>query len=214
MSRKTAVLFSIVIALVCLCMASICTAISGGFIPMLNGNDLTGWEQIGAQTWSVHDGVLYVTKGGTGWLKSTKQYKDFDLELEYKLEKGSNSGVFLRALREGNPAFSGMEIQMLDDFGKKPNIHSTGALYDAVAPSVNATKPAGEWNHYQILLKGNRLTVRLNGKRIIRVNLADHALNARLADELKFDKRAQVGFIGLQAYDNPVQYRNIRIREL
>lgn len=215
MSRGFPIIF-IAIALVCLATAplTVCEAKSGDLVSIFSGKDLTGWEMIDAQTWSAKDGILYVAQGGGGWLKSTKQYKDFILELEYKLEKGGNSGVFLRALREGNPAFSGMEIQILDDHGKEPTIHSTGSLYDAVAPLVNASKPAGEWNKYRISLKGNRLKARLNGKDILDTNLADPELNARMADDRKFDKRAQVGFIGLQAYGNPVQFRKIKIREL
>ncbi|MDO8589179.1 MAG: DUF1080 domain-containing protein [Armatimonadota bacterium] len=184
------------------------------FAPLFNGKDLSGWEVVGAQNWSVADAVLSSSGEGYGWLKTEKHYRDFVLQVEYKLKADGNSGVFLRATRDGDPAFTGMEIQIRDDYGKEPNKHICGALYDAIAPSENACKPAGEWNKFQISLIGNKLSVWQNGKRTIRADLASPAINKDLTEDHKLTKRAKVGFIGLQNHGEPVQFRNIRIREL
>jgi hypothetical protein len=184
-----------------------------GFEAIFNGTDLSGWQVAGADAWSVKDGVLECSGRGGGWIHTNAQYRDFVLRLEYKVAKDGNSGIFLRAAPQGNPAFSGMEIQVLDDYGEPPDKHSAGSLYDAVAPVVNASKPAGEWNQVEITLWGDDLTIIMNGQKLYSVNLADPGLNATQAEDRKFPNRAQVGYIGLQNHGSQVWYRNIRINE-
>ena len=184
-----------------------------GFVPLFNGRDLSGWHVEGTEAWSAKDGVLECSGEGGGWLRSDAHYRDFVLRLEYKVGKGANSGVFLRSTLEGDPAFTGMEIQVLDDYGEPPDKHSQGSLYDAVAPAVNPSKPAGEWNQEEITLWGDELTVVQNGHKLYSVNLADAALNATQAEDRKFPNRAQIGYIGLQNHGSQVWYRNLRINE-
>jgi len=184
-----------------------------GFVPIFNGADLSGWQVMGSESWSAKDGVIECSGEGGGWLRSEAQYRDFILRLEYKASKDANSGIFVRATLEGDPAFTGMEIQVLDDYGEPPDKHSAGSLYDAVAPAVNASKPAGEWNQVEITLWGDELTVVQNGHKLYSVNLADPALNAPQAEDRKFPNRAQIGYIGLQNHGSQVWYRKIRINE-
>ena len=108
-----------------------------------------------------------------------------------------NSGVFLRSGLEKNPAFTGHEMQILDDNGREPKKFTTGSLYDVVAPSKNMSKPAGQWNSARITTQGSRIQVWLNGEAII-----NHVS----------DRRTK-GFIGLQNHDAHavVKFRNIRI---
>ena len=89
--------------------------------PLFNGKDLTGWQPIGgaATSWHVEDDMLYCSGGGGGWLSTDKEYANFELELEFRLPPGGNSGVFLRAPKEGDGAYAGMEIQVLDDEAKE-----------------------------------------------------------------------------------------------
>jgi len=183
------------------------------FTPMFNGVDLTGWQVMGSESWSVQDGVLECSGEGGGWIRSERQYRDFVLRLEYRVTPDANSGIFIRSALEGNPAFSGMEIQVLDDYGEPPDTHSAGSLYDAVAPAVNASKPAGEWNQVEITCWGDNLVVFMNGQKLYAINLADPALNATQAEERKFPNRAQTGYIGLQNHGAAVAYRNLRINE-
>src|SRR5207249_7797927 len=87
------------------------------FVPLFDGKTLSGWRLVGktGDGYSVKDGVIYCARGGGGNLLSDKEYADFILRLEFKLESGSNNGVGIRAPLEGEPTFLGMEIQMLDD---------------------------------------------------------------------------------------------------
>ncbi len=158
------------------------------------------------------DGVIECSQEGGGWLKSNEEYEDFILSLEFKISKDGNSGIFVRAAREGNPAYTGMELQILDDNGKNPNAHSTGAIYASVAASKNMSKPAGEWNKVTIACIGRRLLDIMNGEKIIDVNLDDYSVpiegHAPLRDRLR------QGFIGLQSHSNSVWFRDIKIKPL
>ena len=132
-------------------------------IQLFNGKDLTGWTalQPGAEMkWSVVDGVLRNAPPTTDII-STQKFWNFKLHVDFRIVERSNSGIGLRGR---------YEIQILEDYGKEPNTHSAAALYSRVAPSVNASKPAGEWQSYDIRLVGRTVTVVHNGKTVI-----DHA---------------------------------------
>ncbi len=176
-----------------------------GFVPLFNGKDLTGWHVMGSPSWKVEDGILVCTGEGGGWLRSDKQYENFVLRLEFRISKGGNSGIFIRSALEGNPAFTGMEIQILDDHGRDPAPYTTGAIYDAVAPKKNMSKPAGEWNFVEIICSGPWIVVAMNGEEIVRVNMDEHP---------KLKERLRKGYIGLQNHGSRVEFRNIRIKEL
>ena len=85
--------------------------------PLFNGKDLSGWKVIGGSptAWKVEDGLLYCGGGGGSWLATTDEYANFELELEFRLPEGGNSGVFLRTPEVSEPSSKGMEIQILDD---------------------------------------------------------------------------------------------------
>jgi len=158
--------------------------------------------------WSIEDGVI-IGRNGTGWstdpeksgswLRSEKEYSDFVWEFEYAINERGNSGVFLRSGLAKNPAFTGHEMQILDDRGRNPAVWSTGALYDVAAAKVNPSKPAGEWNTVRIETTGPRIQIRHNGHDII-----DHVS----------DRRTR-GFVGLQNHDERavVRFRNLRLTE-
>src|SRR5262249_7532140 len=150
-----------------------------GFESLFNGKDLTGWKvQPGGnmKVWGAENGLLYVNGSGGAWLMTEKEYGDFELRLEWKVPVKGNSGVGLRAPLQGDPAYQGMEIQILDDANYK-NLRPTqytGSIYDVVGPSKNVTKPAGESNQYVITAKGPKITVELNGTKIVDANLDDY----------------------------------------
>lgn len=181
-----------------------------GFVPLFNGVDLEGWHVVVRQhpsvdAWSVSDGVLVCNGEGRGWIRPKREYENFVLRLEYKISPGGNSGVFIRTTEEGRPAYQGMEIQILDDQGKEPTKKSTGAIYDAVAPKRNMSKPAGEWNQMEIGCLGRQVRVWMNGEQIVDVDLDEYP-------ELR--SRLPRGYIGLQNHGVPVEFRNVRIKEL
>jgi hypothetical protein len=131
----------------------------GAAAALFNGRDLAGWRFEFADKpagWVVADGVMTNQQTGNNII-SGQQFKDFRLTIEYKVEKDSNSGLYLRGR---------YELQVLDDAGKPPSPTGNMAVYGRVAPSVNASRPAGEWQTAEVTLVGNRVTVVLNGRTI------------------------------------------------
>jgi hypothetical protein len=125
---------------------------------LFNGKDLGGWTFQFPKAeggWVVTDGVLTNEKAGNN-IVSVRQFQDFSLSMEYKLEKDSNSGLYLRGR---------YECQILDDAGKPTSLTGHAAIYGRAAPSTNASKPAGEWQTIDVTLVGNRVTVVLNGQK-------------------------------------------------
>ena len=183
-----------------------------GFTPMFNGKDLTGWTTTG--NWKVEeDGIvtLHPRPGEKGWqrydayLTTERKYRDFILDLEFKFQKGGNSGVFLRVGDPKSQVKSGFEIQILDTYGKQ-NItaHDCGGVISAVAASKNMVKPAGQWNRYVITCVGNNLKVVFNGEQVVDLDLSKSPLKDRPAE----------GYIGFQDEAKRIWYRNVRIKEL
>ena len=183
---------------------------------LFNGRDLEGWQQIGGVegAWQVADGLLYTEGEGGGWLSTTEEYADFTLDLEFRVLAGGNSGVFLRAPHEGDPAYAGMEIQVLDDHADqyadlKP-WQFTGSIYGVQAPASRASRKAGKWQRLVIVCRGPQVQVTLNDERIIDANLIDYMHLEKSHPGLKRRR----GYIGLQNHSTRVDYRNIRIEEL
>ena len=183
-----------------------------GFVSMFDGKTLDGWQTTG--NWVVEaDGVVTLEPrpGEEGWqrydayLTTARKYKDFVLDLEFKIGKGGNSGVFLRVGDPASQVDTGMEVQILDTHGKEnPGPHDCGGVIGTAAPSKNMAKPAGEWNRYRITLHGHHLEVELNGEPIIDLQL----------DESAVKDRPPEGYIGFQDEAKRVSYRNVRIKEL
>lgn len=204
---------SLVCAITLICATQI-HATEKGFLSLFDGKSLTGWQGIGGKpsNWIIENGVLSCTgKEGSQWLATKRKFSNFDLRLEYKIPKNGNSGVFIRAPKEGSPWITGMEIQILDDYGLKwkdlkPD-QFTGSIYAVVAPSKRVTKNAGEWQTMRILCIGPKCRVWINSKQVIKVNLT------KLKKHTEGLKRSN-GYIGLQNHSSPVFYRNIRLKEL
>jgi L-ribulose-5-phosphate 3-epimerase len=177
--------------------------------PIFSGRDLVGWNKVEGGDWTVEDGILVGRNGGNwstnpdkagSWLRSTKQYADFRLELQYMINKGGNSGIFIRSAREKNPAFTGFEVQILDDAGQPPTAHGAGSLYETVAPEKNVSRPAGEWNSATIVAHGPKIRIEMNGEKILETE----------------QSRSLRGYIGFQVHDAKceVRFKNIRLEEL
>jgi hypothetical protein len=183
-----------------------------GFVPLFDGKTLNGWQTTG--NWIVEeDGVvsLHPRPGEKGWqrydayLTTKRKYKDFILDLEFKIGKGGNSGVFLRVGDRMSQVKTGFEVQILDTHGlEKPGNHDCGGVIGTAAPSKNMAKPAGEWNRYVISCIGNELKVELNGEQIIDLEI----------DKSAIKDRPKEGFIGFQDEAKRVWYRNVRIKEV
>lgn len=191
-------------------------AAAGEWKALLNGTDLAGWQAVDGPlaSWKVEDNLLYCSGGGGGWLSTADQYANFEVELEFRVPPGGNSGVFLRAPHQGNPAFAGMEIQVLDDaapeYANLQPYQYCGSLYGISAPKTRVSKPAGQWQTLAIKCEGRRVQVKLNGTPIVDANLDDHHDKE---PEHPGIKRTE-GYFGLQNHGTRLDFRNIRLREL
>jgi hypothetical protein len=133
-----------------------------GFESLFNGKDLTGWKSTGKkEVWGVENGAIYVSGGGGGWLMTDKEYGDFELRVQYKMSKVSNSGVAIRSPLTGDPAYAGMEIQLIDDVNWKglQSWQHTGSIYNVVPAKTVNSKPFGVWNRMRIVAMGPRVKI-------------------------------------------------------
>ena len=177
------------------------------FESLFDGATLEGWVGVqgkAADNWVAKDGVLSCTgEKGAEWIATAEVFDDFDLELEFNVPKNGNSGVFIRAPKDKEAWITGMEIQLLDDSGEKWKglgpAQFTGAIYEAVAPSKRATKPAGEWQTLRVLCEGRKCKVWVNGEQVIDADLR------KLKDKYKKvpGLKRTSGHIGFQNHGGP-----------
>lgn len=190
----------------------------GGFKPLFNGKDLTGWhvKDGNAAVWKAEDGMIVVEGERGGWLTSDKTYDDFVLRLDWKLPKDGNSGVGIRFPAQGDPAHEGMEIQILDDqstaYGKLDPAQLTGSLYYQAESKHGVMKPTGEWNHYEITANGPKVTVKLNGVVVNDVDVTKYTEGR--GGHKSLSERPRSGFVGLQSHGSRVEFKNLEIKEL
>ncbi len=179
--------------------------------PLFDGTSLAGWEGAGQpaeKCWKADGGTIVCTGERGPWLRSSEQFGDFNLRLEYKLKEGGNSGVYIRVPAGGDHHGdgAGIECQVLDDAaGKHRNLKPyqyTGSLY-AIAPATShVARPVGKWNRLEINCLGTKYHVIHNGVVIV------------AADETTFPElkgRLTKGFLGLQNHSEEVWFRNLRI---
>lgn len=200
-----------------------------GFVSLFNGRDLAGWTDVNCapETWSVRDGKIVCTGLPTGVLRTTRHYENFILEVEWRhLTSGGNSGVFIWG-SDINPVgvqfLRGIEVQVLDEgyvkryeqrTGKKSTGFTAhgdvfpiqGATMKPIGrtngrrsfPSEDRSKPSPEWNHYRIVANNGSIRLHVNGKEVSG------------GDECHYRK----GYLALESEGAPVEFRNIRIKEL
>ena len=193
-----------------------------GFTPLFDGKTLAGWTLIGGrgEGYAVKDGVLYCAKGGGGKLLTDKEYSDFVLRFEFRMPaEGSNNGLGIRAPREGDAAYQGIELQILDEkaalaekWGKLKETQFHGSVYDVIAAKKGAQKPAGEWNAQEVTVKGRKITVVLNGQTILDADL-DSVKDPEVLKKHPGLARTS-GHIGFLGHNDFIEFRNIRIKEL
>ena len=187
-------------------------------------NGLKGYKQTGfpSDDWVIVGGTLKTIPGQGVDLISEDIYKDFELELEWKVPTGGNSGIFYFATEEGDYIWqSAPEMQILDDethTNGENTLTSAGSLYDLIAASSSVVKPVGEFNRVRIKVKDNNAEHWLNGIKVVEyIYQSDHMkeliAKSKFKTMLLFAK-SKAGRIGLQGDHGEVWYRNIRIRKL
>ncbi|MBI1840275.1 MAG: DUF1080 domain-containing protein [Verrucomicrobia bacterium] len=221
--------FFLTASLVMACVITGWAAESDGFVSLFNGTDLTGWinANCAPETWSVSEGVIHCTGKPTGALRTPRQYENFILELEWRhLSKGGNSGVFIWGTpiaAPGVPFLRAIEVQVLDhgyaeqyekENGKKSEWFTThGDVFpihgahmkpfgrhagERSFPSEDRSKRSPEWNQYRVVCNQGVLRLSVNGKEVSG------------GEDCNYRK----GYLGLESEGAPVEFRNIRIKEL
>ena len=184
---------------------------------------LRAYKQSGfPDSWEIVDGTLKTIPGYGVDLISHEIYKNFELELEWKVPEGGNSGIFYFATEEGDNIWqSAPEMQVLDDekhTDGKNTLTSAGALYAMIAPSVSVVKPVGSFNQVRIKVKDNHVEHWLNGTKIVEYvygsdMMWDLVAKSKFSTMPQFAKASE-GHIGLQGDHGVIWYKNIRIRRL
>lgn len=210
------------IALAMMITAGLAFPVEKGFVSLFDGKTLNGWTlfnkaKSNERGYIVQDGAIVCPLDGGGNLLTEKEFANFVLRFEFKMEPGGNNGIGIRAPLAGDIAYTGMEIQVLDhDHEKyKGRIKPTqfhGSVYDVIPAKTGALKPAGEWNSEEIVANGSKIKVTLNGKVILDADLAsvtDPAVHKKHPGLKRTSGR--IGFLG---HHSLVEFRNIRIKEL
>jgi len=173
----------------------------GDPVVLFNGRDLTGWEPAppGHPGWVVKDGALAAPFGAPD-LISTKKFFNFVVDAEYRMEPHSNSGIALRGR---------YEVQLTDDADRPVSNRTTGSILGRIAPTLNAERPAGEWQMLIARLVGREVTVILNGNRVIN----RQSIEGPTAIALDSNE-AEPGPILLQGNRGTVEFRRIVVYPL
>ncbi len=204
---------------------------AAGWKLLFNGKDYSGWHNFKREGvrpgWQVKDGALIcVDPHNAGDIISPDQYGWFELQIDYNISEGGNSGIMYRVTEEGNAAWAtGPEFQ-LEDNAKAADPVRCGWLYALYQPPddpktgkpLDATKPVGEWNHVRLVIGPDKCIHEINGVKYFEYVLGSDDFKARVAKS-KFSRmplfaKADKGYIALQGDHGQVSFRNIKIREL
>ncbi|HXB67982.1 MAG TPA: DUF1080 domain-containing protein [Candidatus Acidoferrales bacterium] len=180
-----------------------------GFADLFDGQSLAGW--------SVRDGpesafyvnggaiVVHESAGYPTWLRSARQYENFDLRGEFFVKGWTNSGIYLHAPEHGRNMWCGMKINIFHQVDEHPAAESMGSVFPIVPPLKVNVKNKGEWNTFRILMDWPKLQVWTNGEPI-------QDLDVETVPELRH--RLRSGYLGLESLSYPIRFRNLRVREL
>lgn len=190
-----------------------------GFVALFNGKNLDGW--IGNKvSYMAEDGMIVIKPGdGSGGnLYTEKEYSDFVFRFEFQLTPGANNGLGIRTPTEGDAAYVGMELQILDNtasiYANLEPYQYHGSVYGVIPARRGFLRPVGEWNYQEVTVQGTKVKVVLNGTVIVDGDIAGAIANGTM-DKREHpglsNSRGHIGFLG---HGSVVKFRNIRIREL
>lgn len=190
-----------------------------GFEPLFDGSSLFNWTGNTTDYYPVNGELVVDPKrGGKGNLYTKKEYGDFHMKFDFQLTPGANNGLGIRTPLEGDAAYVGMELQILDNtapiYAKLQAYQYHGSVYGILPSKQGFLKPVGEWNEQEVIAEGNRIKVILNGEVItdgdivqaIKDGTPDHKEHPGL-----LNKTGHIGFLG---HGSPLKFRNIRIKEI
>lgn len=191
------------------------------FVPVFNGIDMTGWSG-NLTDYTAIDGMIVCdpSNQGSGNLYTANEYSDFILRFEFQLTPGANNGLGIRTPREGDAAYVGMELQILDNeddiYKNLQPYQYHGSVYGVIPAKRGFQKPVGEWNYQEVQAIGNKIKVMLNGEVILEGDIAKASKNGTKTMDKNphpglLNKSGYIGFLG---HGSPLKFRNLRIKDL
>lgn len=191
-----------------------------GFLPLFNGQNLEGW--VGNTTsYRAEDGmiVVYPDKGGSGGnLYTAGEYSDFILRFEFQLTPGANNGLGIHAPLEGDAAYVGKELQILDNTAEKyANLQPYqyhGSVYGIISAKRGFLKPVGEWNQQEVQVKDSKIKIILNGNVIVDGDFLEASKNGAIDHKEHPGLKRTRGHIGFLGHGDVVRFKNIVIKDL
>ncbi len=162
--------------------------------------------------------TIHPEKGSGGNLYTKNEYSDFDFRFEFKLTPGANNGLGIRAPLEGDAAYEGMELQILDNTAPEyKDLHPYqyhGSIYGVVPAKRGYLKPVGEWNDEEVIARGPKIKVILNGTVITDADITEARQNGTMDGKQHPGLKRDKGHIGFLGHGSVVQFRNIRVKDL
>ena len=187
------------------------------FVSVFNGENLAGWTG-NTEGYAAENGRLVCLKDGGGNLYIDKEYSDFELHFEFKLEAGGNNGLGIRAEKGKDAAYYGMELQILDDtdpmYAALEPWQFHGSVYGVAAAKKGFQKPVGEWNKEEVIAIGSHIIIKLNGETIVDVDINDAGSPATIDGKEHPGLFNETGYIGFLGHGHRIEFRNIKIRDL
>ena len=176
---------------------------------LFDGRTLAGWTiaEGPESSYYVEDGAIVGSPSAEypAWLRSARQYENFDLEFEYFLKGWMDGGVYFSAPEHGPRSRCGFKVSLFHQQDTEMRTNSPGAIFPVVAPQLVNVKNKGEWNTMRIRLDWPKLEVWSNGE-------ATHVLDVESIPELR--RRLRSGYLGFDTLSYPMRFRHIRVREL
>ncbi|MDD4107214.1 MAG: DUF1080 domain-containing protein, partial [Prolixibacteraceae bacterium] len=193
--------------------------IEEGFISLFNGKNLDGWQ--GNKTdYIPENGELLVrpSRGGHGNLYTENEYSDFIFRFEFQLTPAANNGLGIRAPLTGDAAYQGIELQIIDNtapvYANLKEYQYHGSVYGVIPAKRGFQNPVGEWNQQEVVVKGTRITVTLNGTVILDGDTAEASKNGTMDDRDHPGLKRNKGYIGFLGHGSELKFRNIKIKDL
>ena len=191
-----------------------------GFVPLFNGKDLKGWVG-NTSSYRAEDGMIIVDPNGGGSggnLFTEKEFSDFVLRFEFQLTPGANNGLGIHAPLEGDAAYMGKELQILDNTAEKyaslKPYQFHGSVYGILPAKRGFLKPVGEWNQQEVYVNGPKIKVTLNGTVILDGDIKEATKKGTLDRKDHPGLHRHKGHIGFLGHGDVVRFRNIRVKDL